>query len=120
MTVLGSSDTLGPRGRRLWDAYASAADGQRGLVLLEEACRIADRLDRLDALLVGDTDVWFRLIHNTRTEDYEIKVDAALVEARQQASVLRQLIASLPISKESGDGDPDSWLDDLPTEVQHS
>jgi hypothetical protein len=39
-------------------------DGQRGLVLLEEACRIADRLDRLDALLVGDTDVWFRLVHN--------------------------------------------------------
>lgn len=108
---------LGPRGTRLWDAYASAVDGQRGLVLLEEACRIADRLDRLDALLVGDTDVWFRLVHNTRTEDYEIKVDAALVEARQQASVLRQLIASLPISKESGDSDPDSWLDDLPAEV---
>lgn len=83
-------------------------------MLLEEAARIADRLDRLDALLVGDTDVWFVLVHNTRTEDYEIKVDAALVEARQQASVLRQLIASLPLAKESGDPDSgDAWLDGM-------
>lgn len=111
---------LGPRGSRLWEAYSGLVNGQGGLVLLEEAARIADRLDRLDALLVGDTDVWFRLVHNTRTEDYEIKVDAALVEARQQASVLRQLIASLPLAKESGDGDADAWLDDLPAEVQHT
>lgn len=101
-------------------AYSAAVDGQRGLVMLEEACRLADRLDRLDALLVGDTDVWFRLVHNTRTEDYEIKVDAALVEARQQAAVLRQYLASLPIAKESGDDDPDSWLDELPAEVRNS
>lgn len=105
------TEGLGPRGSRLWEAYSGLVDGQRGLVLLEEACRIADRLDRLDALLVGDTDVWFRLVHNTRTEDYEIKVDAALTEARQQASVLRQLIASLPLSKESDDPDGgDAWL----------
>lgn len=113
------ADGLGPRGSRLWQAYSEVVDGQKGLVLLEEACRIADRLDRLDALLVGDTDVWFRLLHNTRTEDYEIKVDAALVEARQQAAVLRQLLSSITV-KESGDSDPDSWLDDLPSEVQHS
>lgn len=112
--------SLGPRGSRLWEAYSLLVDGQRGLVLLEEAARIADRLDRLDALLIGDTDVWFRLVHNTRTEDYEIKVDGALVEARQQASVLRQLIASLPLGKESGDGDADAWLDDLPAEVRNS
>lgn len=113
------AEGLGPRGSRLWEAYSGLVDGQKGLVLLEEACRTADRLDRLDALLVGDTDVWFRLVHNTRTEDYEIKVDAALVEARQQAAVLRQLLSSLTV-KESGDVDPDSWLDGLPSEVQHS
>ncbi len=113
------AEGLGPRGSRLWEAYSRLVDGQKGLVLLEEACRIADRLDRLDALLVGDTDVWFRLVHNARTEDYEIKVDGALVEARQQAAVLRQLLSSLT-TKESGDGDPDSWLDDLPAEVQYS
>ena len=113
------ADRFGPRGQRLWDAYADLVDGERGLVLLEEACRTADRLDRLDALLVGDEDVWFRLVHNTRTEDYEIKVDGALVEARQQAAVLRQLLSSITV-KESGDGDADAWLDQLPSAVQHS
>jgi hypothetical protein len=69
-------------------------------------------LDRLDALLVGDADVWFHLVHDLRTDSYELRIDSALTEARQQANVLRQLITSLPLSKESGDPDGgDSWLD---------
>jgi hypothetical protein len=92
--------------------------GERGLVLLEEACRVADRLDRLDALLVGDLDVWARLDHR-RDGTTEVVVDGALSEARQQALALRQLLASIPV-KESGDVDPDSWLDDLPSAVRDS
>jgi hypothetical protein len=107
-------DTLGPRGERLYGAYSALVDGERGLVLLEEACRIADRLDRLDAVLRGDVDSWCRLVLDVRGgESYEVRIDSALTEARQQASVLRQLIASLPL-KESCDADSgDSWLDDL-------
>lgn len=91
-------------------------DGERGLLLLEEACRIADRLDRLDALLVGDADTWARLDHR-RDGTTEVVVDSALTEARQQALALRQLLASIP-EKESGDDDPDSWLDQLPSAVR--
>ena len=73
-------------------ALCGSADAR---VLLDEACRTADRLDKLDALLQGDADVWCRLVHDLRTEDYELKIDAALSEARQQAGALRLLIESI-------------------------
>ena len=95
-------------------------DGERGLVLLEEACRIADRLDRLDAVLAGEADVWARLVHRTRTDSYELVIDSAMGEARQHALALKQLLLSIPMAKESGDVDPDSWLDELPAEVRDS
>ena len=106
-------DTLGPRGKGLYEAYSARVDGPRGLVLLVEAARIADRLDKLDALLTGDADVWCRLVHNTRTEDYELKIDSALTEARQQAAVLRQLIASMPLKEPDDSDGGEAWLDDL-------
>jgi hypothetical protein len=116
--VLVAVDDLGPRGRRLWSALCEQVNGESGLVMLEEACRIADRLDRLDALLIGDRDSWAR-IDQRRDGSLELVIDSALTEARQQAAVLRQLLASIPV-KESGDGDPDSWLNDLPAEVRNS
>lgn len=101
---------LGARGHRLWDAYHDLVEGQRGQVLLEEACRTADRLDRLDALLRGDADVWCRLVHNLRTQDYELRIDSALTEARQQANTLRQLVASLPLKGADDDDHDDDWI----------
>lgn len=104
---------LGERGARLYAAYEPLVDGERGLVLLEEAARIADRLDRLDALLRGEASEWCRLVHDLRTDSYELRIDSALTEARQQASVLRQLVAALPL-KGPDDGDAgESWLDDV-------
>jgi hypothetical protein len=109
---------FGPRGRRLWAACFSQCDGERGVVLLEEACRIADRLDRLDEILTGQAEVWAILVHDLRTEDYELRIDGALIEARQQAATLRQILTSLPVKEAPGgddDDDPDVWLDDVPT-----
>lgn len=100
------------RGLRLWSAYEHLVDGERGLVLLEEACRIADRLDQLDALLRGDAEVWCRLVFDDRYQEYELRIDSSLMEARQQANTLRQLVASLPLKEAGGDGDDDGWLDD--------
>lgn len=102
---------MGPRGERLWAAYCRETDGQRGLVLLEEACRTADRLDKLDELLRGDADVWCRLVHDLRTEDYELRIDSALIEARQQANALRQLIAALPLKGSDEPDDGAGWVD---------
>ena len=72
---------LGERGTRLFEAFRDRVD-ERGLVLLEEAARIADRLDKLDRLLTGEADVWCRLVHNTRTEDYELKIDGEKLKGK--------------------------------------
>lgn len=80
------------RGRRLWqEMHEGLKPGQ--LVLLEEACRIADRLDRLDAQLDGED--WLRFRVNDDVTDVTVTVDRVLSEARQQAVALKQLISEL-------------------------
>lgn len=98
------------RGQRLWDAHHDGLD-QKGLVMLEEACRIADRLDELDRILTGDRKLWLYLVDG-RDGSIEVRVDGALVEARQQANVLRQILAGLP-ARAAGDDDGDGWVEDV-------
>lgn len=88
--------TLGERGQGLWDAVtASHTLSPEQHVTLTEACRCVDRLERLDELLRGETEVWARLLHDPRTEDYVLRIDSALAEARQQQNVLKQLLTAL-------------------------
>lgn len=86
---------LGARGLRLWKSIAtgqklSEVESQN----LVEACRIADRLEKLDELIRGDEDVWFRL-KLPRTDDgvVELLINDPMKEARMHAAALRQLIA---------------------------
>jgi hypothetical protein len=92
---------------------AALVDGQRGLVLLEEAARIADRLDELDRVIAGKgvlNLMSFRLDLDLEDEsgdrniNVRVEFSHVLAEARQQANTLRQLVASLPL-KEPDDGD---------------
>ncbi|MFE7746859.1 hypothetical protein [Nocardia sp. NPDC057455] len=108
-------DGLGPRASALWDDMAFAGHPAWWAVLLGEACRLADRLDRLDALLVGDSYAWARLEFDDVDEAYDLRVDAAAAEARQTASALRLILAQLtpaggraskPQSPAGGDGRP--------------
>lgn len=88
-------------GKALWTAIDGDHDLDAAqLVQLEEACRAKDRLDRLDAVLRGDADVWMRLVHRTQTEDYELKIDAALTQANATANLMKQLIAALRLPDE--------------------
>lgn len=66
----------GPRGQKLWDEMAGTALGPTHRLLLEEACRIADRLDHLDQL-IGQGHI------------------ALMTEARQQTTALRGIVAEL-------------------------
>jgi hypothetical protein len=87
---------LGPGGRSLWDAIADSHDLDAAqLVTLAEACRAKDRLDKLDELLRGDVDTWAHLTHRLQTEDYELKIDAALTQANATANLMKQLLAAL-------------------------
>ncbi|WCO67886.1 hypothetical protein PO878_04000 [Iamia majanohamensis] len=81
-------------------------------VLLDEAVRLVDRLDRFDALISGEADVWCRLVHNVRTKDYEIKIDSAVAEARQTVAELRQVVKALNIPV-GGAEEKGSVLDEL-------
>lgn len=96
------ASTYGPRGRRLWTALHKGVvrDAATDL-LIEEACRIADRLDQLDRLLRGDVDEWIRVeLPSLDSVDLVMKVNPLLSEARQQAATLQRLLASLQTKPE--------------------
>jgi hypothetical protein len=84
----------GPRGQALHDAVAAEPwVGPLQVPLLDEACRLVDRLDRLDAALeVRGT--WLR--HDRGGDgDLVIVIDSVLSETRQQEMTLRSLLAEL-------------------------
>lgn len=84
------------RGQRLWrELTASGEPSPARRVLMEEACRIADRLDRLDALLTGESDAWARFTVSDDGAEVTVTVDKALAEARQQQLALRAIVAEL-------------------------
>lgn len=86
---------LGTSGAALWrDVHEMIdVDGAQGVILLE-ACRITDRLDRLDRALTAKD---FLRVDMDDGGDYVLRVEGALSEARQQANVLKQLIVALRI-----------------------
>lgn len=99
---------LGGRGRRLWREITEAHElDPMQRVLLEEACRCADRLDRLEEKLSGREDAWAHLVSRADLGDedsrvIELRIDGALSEARQQQNVFKQLLASLRLPDASG------------------
>jgi hypothetical protein len=108
---------FGPRGSRLWAAYCERVDGEAGIALLEEVCRTADRLDRLDAVLTGEVSTWLNLSETLPDSgEFRVYVDSALSEARQQGQAFSRLLAALPVK--AADDDDESWLEGLPPEVR--
>lgn len=97
----GGRPTLGVRGERLWRQYADEgvelAPAER--VLLEEACRAADRLDTLDRLLRGE-EPWLTMrAAEEGSPVVTLVVDRVLAEARQQQLALKGLLAELRQSR---------------------
>jgi hypothetical protein len=89
---------LADRGRALWHAMVSAyVLGPGQLVLVAEACRLADRLERMDALLAGDSEAWATVLAGEGFDAPEIKVEVSsvLIEARLTATALKGLVAEL-------------------------
>lgn len=88
---------LAAAGRNLWSLMtAGAMLGPMQKVLLLEACRIVDRLEKLDGQLRGVDREFLRLEpldDDDRT--YLLIVDKALSESRQQAATLKGLLAEI-------------------------
>jgi hypothetical protein len=105
----------------LWaDLTAARSFDAAGELLVGEACRVADRLERLDRLLRGDVGDWAQVIDVRGT--VVLVIDSALSEARQQQNALRQLFATLGLAKaEASDDDGlTAFLAELSSEVRDS
>lgn len=72
--------------------------GPEHVVLLEEAGRIADRLDRLDAILKSERREWMHF-RTQADESVRVVVTGVLSEAREQATALRGLIVEIARAK---------------------
>jgi len=86
-------------------------------LLLEEACRSADRLERLDEILRGDVDAWMtlRLPRGESDDELVLHIDSALTEARQQQAGLKALLSAIaPVADDAGGVKPSGdVLDEL-------
>lgn len=86
---------LGARGGRLWDEMAGLKLSPTHVLLLERACRKADRLERMDAQLKGRE--WLELIDVPNTDGGVVRVivDRVLSEIRQTEVALKLDVAEL-------------------------
>lgn len=97
----GDGTGLGVRGQNLWnEVCAGWKPTPLHRELLLEACRVADRLERLDRQLRGED--WLRFWRRTDLNSEEgdpveihVFVDKALSEAREQENAFRQLVTEL-------------------------
>jgi hypothetical protein len=109
----GIPEGLGDRGSWLWEQLTT--DGvwdASGLVLIMEACRLADRLEQMDRLLRGDIDTWTRV--EIRDGELALKVDAVVGEARLHAGALARILAQLRLGAGAEAKQPEgSRLDEL-------
>ncbi len=88
---------LRERGLRLWlDVTASTSLDESGLVLLDEACRLADRLDRMAELIDGGGHVWLELIAERGDDDVRtVVINGVMAEARQAQNALKNLMTEI-------------------------
>jgi hypothetical protein len=103
-------EEFGPGGAALWADLHQDEDTADMTVLVQEACRITDRLDRLDSALKADN--LFDLVERSDGV-LELKVDSALSEARQQANALRLLLNDIAKRRGVGGDDEGDGLADL-------
>ena len=81
---------LGERGSKLWkEAVETWQLSPAHLVLLEEACRVTDRLDVLNAIILRGSG-------QVNSDEGELPdIQGVLAETRQQQGALRMLIAEI-------------------------
>lgn len=96
---------LESRGQELWEAAVAASDfDAAGLLLLGEACRTADIIERLSAALRSNSQEWVRLSEEAEemasgATKIHIVVNPLLGEVRQQRIALRTMLAHLKLGK---------------------
>lgn len=96
-------DDLSARGLRLWEELVTedATEAFRALAL--EACRTVDRLDTLERAIAADG---IADLVESRDDVFEVRIDSAVAEARQQGQALKNLLIEIS-RRQSEKGAPD-------------
>ena len=82
------------------DQLGRDGDAVGTTILVRQAARVADRIERIDELLTGDAKAWARVgIPRLDTDGgrvtVEVRVDDLVKEERQQTTLLRNLLAEI-------------------------
>lgn len=94
---------LGSGGRSLWREITGEHDlDAMQVAQLTEACRMKDRLDRLDELLRGDVDAWAEIAVSNDGEPISLRIDSAVKLANETANTMKQLLAALRLPDAQG------------------
>ena len=93
-----------PGGRALWDAVTADHDDldQVQLVQLTKACRMKDRLDKLDELLRGDVSAWASIESSDGGRPSVLVINSALDKANTTANTMKQLLAAMRLADATG------------------
>lgn len=95
---------LGERGSLLWQSLTAGVTDVARIALVTESARIADRLDELDSIIQGKgvlNLMQFRVLDREVDDDgsvnisVEVKFNAVLAEARQQATAFSAILSKL-------------------------
>ncbi|WP_461169278.1 hypothetical protein [Arthrobacter sp. Z1-15] len=115
---------LGERGSAIWQAMSTKDVPRNALVL--EAARLADRLDELDNIIQGKgvlNLMQFRVLDHAIEDDeshsinIEVKFNAVLAEARQQATAFANLLTKLAPAESKAAAAPAAVPSVLPSNV---
>lgn len=94
---------LGPGGRSLWKGIADEHELDPVQVAqLTEACRMKDRLDKLNDLLRGDVATWTEVELDRGGEPVSLRIDGAAKLANETANGMKQLLAALRLPDAQG------------------
>ena len=100
--LLNEPPYLNARGRALWDKLATNDVDPINEVLVLQACRLVDTLDRLDAAK-RSKQTWINLADEADDMGaVKIVVDGLLAEYRQQAVALSAILAKITIEQPKG------------------
>jgi hypothetical protein len=117
-------EDLDERGAQLWRDMGGSYEMDAGArLLLHEACRLADRMEKLDRVLRGDGATWVSIElprDGSEDEPLRLKVDGALAEARLHVTTLRQVLAQLRRVRPTGRLLPGNNGDDSPKKPERN
>lgn len=100
-----------PLSAQIRDELGRNGDPVGTTILVRQAARVADRIERIDELLSGDAKAWARVgIPRLDTDGgrivVEVHVSDLVKEERQQTTVLRNLLAEIHRQRSGQPADP--------------